>query len=152
MRYGTYPASETTKSPQCPLTQHQCWEVCRGRRRAPRTKSVPGPTSPLLHDTPKAGTAGTAGQRAPAAVLIYSLSVCSVHPPDWDSSSAGLCGTDQYDLILSILFLTCLLLEKSVADFLICSSLTWLIHPSCPRLSELTAGDSLLHQPWRKST
>lgn len=101
MRYGTYPASEITKSPLCPLTHHQRWEVCRGRRRAHWTKSVPGPTSPLLHDTPKAGTAGTAGQRAPAAVLIYSLSVSSFHPSDRDSSSAGLCGTDRDDLTLS---------------------------------------------------
>lgn len=69
LRYGTYP-SEIIKSPLCPLTHHQSWEVCRGRRRAHRTKAVPGPTSPLLHDTPKAGRAG---QRAPATALSYSL-------------------------------------------------------------------------------
>lgn len=38
-----------------PPTHHQSWEVCRGRRRARRTKAVPSPTSPLLHNTPKAG-------------------------------------------------------------------------------------------------
>lgn len=41
--------------PFCATTHHQSWEVCRGRRRAHRTNAVPSPTSPLLHNPPKAG-------------------------------------------------------------------------------------------------
>ena len=51
-------------TPLPPLTHHQSWEVCRGRRRAHRTKAVPSPTSPLLHNTPKAGN----WARAPAGL------------------------------------------------------------------------------------
>lgn len=47
--------SDLQSLPLCRPAHHQSWEVCRGRRRAHRTKAVPSPTSPLLHNTPKAG-------------------------------------------------------------------------------------------------
>lgn len=113
LRYGTYP------SPLCPLTHHQSWEVCRGRRRAHRTKAVPGPTSPLPHDTPKAGRAG---QRAPATSPKLLFIVSSSYPQEQDTFPAGLCGT-----------LPRLLLETNNADVLICDQA---LNSGCASLSE----------------
>lgn len=79
LRYGTYP-SEILKSPPCPLTHHQSWEVCRGRRRAHGTKAVPGPTSPLLHDTPKAGSWPESSSYGPKLLFIVSPLLMSRTP------------------------------------------------------------------------
>ena len=65
--------------PSVPPTHHQSWEVCRGRRRAHRTKVVPSPTSPLLHNTPKAGNC--LGQRSSWTVLGCGLTLVLFVPP-----------------------------------------------------------------------
>lgn len=50
-----YKVTSLSPYPSSTWSYQQSWEVCRGRRRVHRTKAVPSPTSPLLHNTPKAG-------------------------------------------------------------------------------------------------